>query len=366
MNSPPSEPVARRERRINLLRFSYRVFRCILILLAFACLVGFLFFRLPPYLQNVSPKSDYYIYYAALQELYAGNDFYSLSNQNVKGYYYLPPFLVLIYPLGLLDELSYVRAWYFLMFISHWVYAWCLMRISCQRMCWSNMLIAGFLLAIFPGQLDGFLLGNFQLVLNALWGIAFAFNVRPSALMLIAIVKFHAILPLCVTFFDEFTRNGSKSALRKVGFPAGLTLSVALFLGLIVCGAESYLQWLRYVPQSISQQATLFHYNASLSIEVLRLLRALGWWHYDAGPLTGGPRLFVSVVGLCGPLVVWWWARRLSSDLRQACVGTAVVLLAPLCWTFYLPIFLVPLALWWRETRLREWMTNLLHPSGKS
>ncbi len=309
-------------------------------------------------------QCDYQVYYIALQQLHAGAALYAPwpdygPHLKPMPYNYPPPFIALLYPLGWLSELSFARFWYSLIVISFWIYAWCLARLVCPRATWDKILISGLFLTLCPGMIHVMSLGNVQPMLTALWGVAFAFPMRTLALATAASVKIHPIWPLTVSFFDGVKQVGWPRALKEIAFPALLFFAAAFLLGALVCGPQSYVRWLQNVPPVLSQ-GTFETANLSLPMGVLRLLRAVGYWHYEAGPLPVGPRLFLTSSTLCGPLFSWWLARRWSRDLRQAFVGSAVVLFAPLCWIDYAAIFLVPLCLW---LRLRQDEKRLDIPS---
>ena len=326
---------------------------------------------LPLHMAPADFQCDYQVYFEALRQLHAGQALYAPwpgygPHLKPMPYNYPPPFIAFLYPLGNLSETDFSRLWHILMVVAFWLYAWCLARLACRKVGWDAVLISGLLLALCPGMVHAMSLGNVQPVLTALWGVAFAFNARAVALAITAVVKIHPILPLGVVFLDRARHDGWRAALRKIAAPSAAIFIGALILGLIVCGPEAYLRWARNVPPVLSQ-GTFEGANASLSIGVLRLLRACGIWHYETGPLPTGPRLFLTASTLIGPLTTWWLARRWPDDLRQSCVGAATVLFAPLCWIDYLPIFLVPLCIWRREIRLghcREWV--LLRPRPTS
>lgn len=341
------------QKQKNLIHFAGRV---ISIIVAGINLIGLVTIWFPAAIQRALffPRSlpiDYRDYYQALQNLQSGAPLYA-GGGLAGGYLYPPPFLVFIYPLGQFDEATFMRVLLCLLFVAFFVYAWCLARIACTRPRWHHVMLACFVLTLWPGQIQAMSNGNFQPVLTALWGLAYACRasqVRAIALSLSAIVKIHTVLPLAVAFFDEGQSAGWRSALRKIGVPSFLTFLFLIMAGGWLCGWGSYAEWMNTVPARISG-GTFYFWNVSPSVGVLRLLRALGWWHYPGGALTAGPRLFLLLCSVGGPLLVWWLMRRRSPELRQTCVGSAVVLLAPLCWTYYLPILLVPLAFCLRET----------------
>jgi hypothetical protein len=322
-------------------------------LLALFHLLAQLGLWLPLHWSSTQVPADYQVYYVALQQLHAGTPLYdpwSNYGPHLKPmpYNYPPPFIAFLYPLGWLSESAFARLWYALLVLAFWIYAWCLTRLSGGRETLSTVLIAGLFLAFCPGMMHTMSLGNVQQMLTALWGIAFAFPFRGWALSAAATIKIHPLWPLSVAFIDCARQKGRAAAWREVARPALLFFSIAFLLGLLVCGPQAYARWLQNVPPVLSQ-GTFEVGNLSLPMACLRLLRALGWWNYQAGPLASGPRLFLTGCTLLGPLCAWWIARRWPADLKQSFVGVAVVLFAPLCWIDYVPLFLVPLMIWRRE-----------------
>lgn len=317
-----------------------------------------LFWWLPLHMKPSTVHSDYQVYYVALQQLHSGVPLYAPwpnygPHLKPMPYNYPPPFIALLYPLGWLSELWFARLWYGLISGAFWLYAFCLARLYYQRTTWDKVLIFGLFLGFCPGVIYSMSLGNVQTILTALWGVGFAFPVRTLALAAAASVKIHPVWPLAVSFVDRVRQEGWWGALKNVALPALLFFGAAFLLGAVICGLPAYGRWLQNVPPVLSQ-GTFDPSNISLSMAVLRGLRALNWWHYEVGPLPGGPRLFLFCSTLFGPLFSWWLARRWSPDLRQAFVGAAIVLFAPLCWLDYSGIFLVPLCIWQREARLKR------------
>ena len=328
------------------------LFRKGLLFLAIFHLFVQLLWWLPLHWQPTHIQADYQVYYIALQQRHAGVPLYAPwpdygPHLKPMPYNYPPPFIAFLYPLGWLSELWFARFWYSVIVVSFWIYAWCLARLVCPRATWDKLLISGLFLTLCPGMIHVMSLGNVQPMLTALWGAAFAFPLRGLALALAAVVKIHPIWPLTVCFVDKAKAEGYKKALRKIGLPALTIFAGAFLLGALVCGPNSYALWLQNVPPVLSQ-GTFESANISLPMGVLRALRGLNLWHYQSGPLPSGPRLFLTCSTLLGPLWSWWLARRWKADLRQAFVGSAVVLFAPLCWIDYSAIFMVPLCLWYR------------------
>jgi hypothetical protein len=323
---------------------------------------------LPEHLRFTDITRDHHVYYVALRQLHQGQEFYKSwpdygPHLIPNAYFYPPPFLAALYPLGWLSEAAFSRLWYGIMLLSFWLYAWCLARLVSRRVSWDKILIAGLCLALCPGMMGGGMsMGNVQVVLTTLWGAAFAFNMRAVGLAVSAVIKIHPALPLGAALLDCARNQGWPVALRTIAVPALAVIIGAFILGLLICGPDAYTQWAREVPPVLSQ-GTFYHDNYSLSMGVLRLLRYWGIWHYNIGPLPSGPRFFLTTCTLAGPLLTWWVARRWPDDLRQACIGAATVLFAPLCWSCYFPILLVPLCIWCRELRSGNFRKFVILPS---
>lgn len=262
-----------------------------------------------------------------------------------------PPFLTAaLMPLAGSGPLEFGRAWYVVLFAAFWAYAVCLARLATGRVTPVAVLVAGCVLGVTPGAWLALLLANVEPVLWALFGAALAFpTLRGFGFTASAMVKLYCAWPLLLALRLEGWRV-VRSALVALG--AGV-LAGCLALG-FAGFFDSLRDWATYLLPVVGQGT--FHVNTrfgginlSVPLAGLRLARHLGW-EYVPGPLPGWARLYLSVLGIAAPLLAVWWTRRLDRDLRYALVTVAAVAFAPIFWTTYLPLLLVPLAIWIRKT----------------
>jgi hypothetical protein len=110
-----------------------------------------------------------------------------------------------------------------------------------------------------------------------------------------------------------------------------------------VSGVAAYKLWITQALP-LAGQGTFDPINWSLSFAVLRVLHGLGVWHYIAGPLPAGPKLFLTAASIAGPVLVAYVTRRQSIHMRAMLLFLASMLFAPLCWSTYFIMAYVPVA----------------------
>ena len=310
--------------------------------------VGFV----PSALSRTDKQRDLVLYHRAANDVLAGRPLYTPRpdygpDSKPFEYLYPPPFAAAIAPLGHLDWLPFARGWTAALVAACGFYAFCLMRLSGRRDAWSwAIALAG--LTLFPGADRAVSLGQIDPLLWCVMGasveLANARGTLSGALLgLASLIKIYSFWPLLALNKTE------RPSLWRGALLVGV---VGLVLGAVVCGPNSYLMWARTVLPEASQ-GTFNSDNYSLSMAGLRAARFLGW-NYAGGPLTGLPKLWLSGFAIAGPLLAIWATRRFDVRWRLALVGCAAAWCAPLCWSTYLPLALVPLALGIREVMARR------------
>lgn len=287
---------------------------------------------------------DMFLYYTAARNVTAHNSLYTAQpdygpDKTPFRYFYAPPFAVAIAPFGRLPWLDFARVWTCFLLAAFWLYAASLCRLASGRVTGAGCLAWGLAIGLLPGTSMALVLGQADVLCWALFGAALAFGPMGFWLPLAMLIKPYAAWPLALSASREGWR---------VWLPASAVLAVAGTLTLALCGSNSFLDWMREVPPVVGQ-GTFNRDNVSLSFAVLRLLRAVHWWHYAGGPLPFIPRLYLTCAAVSGPLLAVISTRRLALRLRCASLMAAAALFSPLCWTCYLAFLLVPAALWSRS-----------------
>lgn len=306
----------------------------------------------PAAIARTDTQRDMILYYNAARAtlenrpLYTPRPHYGPDSKPFD-YLYPPPFAAAIAPMGKLSWLSFARLWTTALLVSCLIYAFCLMHLSGRRDVWS-FAIALAALILFPGANRAVSLGQIDPFLWCVFGASVGVATsRPSLsgtlLGVASSIKIYSIWPLLALKRSEFLPFWRGAALVGV---AGIAL------GALVCGPRSYLEWAHAVLP-VAAQGTFNPDNFSLGMAGLRAAQLLGW-HYAGGPLTGFPKWWLSGFAILGPLLAVAATRRLDVRWRLTLVGCAAAWCAPLCWSTYLPLALVPLALTWRTVARRR------------
>lgn len=302
---------------------------------------------LPMHWQFRDDNRDLFIYHAASQRVLQGEPIYTAQpnygpNQVPTTFLYPPAFAAVIAPLGRLSLPAFSRAWYCLLIAAFWVYAASLACLVMRRATVESTLIAGLVLAAWPGGMIGMSLGNAQPIVHALWGVALVGAAMAkgaacgAALAASALIKIHPLWTLAVAW---------KSDRRSIA-PSLAVLLAGAVLGAVMCGVQSHWEWWKYA-QPVVAQGSFASGNFSLSFLVLRAAKYLGW-PYHSGPLPLLARAYLAATTVLAPLVALWMMRHQKPALQMSVVGAVAVLFAPLCWDNYMPMLLAPLALWLR------------------
>ena len=303
-----------------------------------------------PTFQRTDTRRDMVLYYLAARSVRAGASLYTPRpgygpDSKPFEYLYPPPFAAVIAPLGALPWLVFARLWTVGLLLAFAGYALCLRRLSGARGVWPWVVWTG-VLCLFPGASRAVALGQIDPALWFLSGLSVwavttgqARAVSGAALGLASLVKIYAAWPLFAVKRGE--------GRRRIWGGAVIIGALGLALGALVCGAQSYAQWARAVLP-VAGQGTFNPDNFSFSMGVLRVAQSLGW-NYAGGPLTGLPKMWLSFAAIAGPLLALLATRRLTLRWRVALITCAAAWCAPLCWSTYLPLALLPIALAWAQ-----------------
>ncbi len=239
-------------------------------------------------------------------------------------WYLYPP--VLAPALSLAPRMSFVtfsRCWSVLLFASFWAFAAALARIAHGRATPSGWAAWVFIAGAFPGAAVGLGFANVDPVLWALagWGVALSGARRGALLALVAVVKPYAVFPLAFA--------AARDRRAFAGAAAALAGSVLVGMAALSPGGfvRASLHWLTEVLPHVAQ----------------------GWAGLNLSPTTpigdwlGLPWIPV-FLGVLAPVVVGVMLRHRSPRLQVACVLVAGVFASPYVLIPYLPLALVPIA----------------------
>lgn len=288
------------------------------------------------------PWRDFTVYWRAALRLKDGlSPYVPWPDYNPWGapsrFFYPPPFLLLTRPLVELDYVWFGRVWSTFMLAALWIYAASLAKIATGKLTWKSVLVAGLVINLFPRGYSALGLGNFEPVMWACYGVALSTRFRAAPLAFAAMMKLHPIWVLMLVIKDEG---------RRAFIPALIVLVVGFAGGIWLCGLENSLGWWPATSPVVSQ-GTFSSENCSISFLLIRAASALGYIQTNT-PLPAWAKGYLSLMALGGPFVTMLLTRRLNKELGYALVASATVLFAPLCWSIYLPLLLLPMAIWWR------------------
>jgi len=315
----------------------YRLARRMLILLGALNLVFQIFYWLPPNIARMDHNRDLWIYYDATQKAAAGLSMYHRASRTYgptefPTWYVNPPQLASVlyvfhgHP-HLLNDV-----WYPLMVISFWAMAWGLATLSTgssvgqvrgTRL--ASTLAWGGVLGLSPYFYYTMSVGNVEPVLWSAFALAVGSS-RPNLLLAVMFsTKPYAMWPL-IAYSEKH---------RKTIAVSIMVIFAGIFFAACVVGLGQFRDWVTLVGPSAGQ-GTFSSINLSLSMAVLRILRMAAVWHYTAGPLPQGPKLFLSAAGILGPALIYAMTRRLDLKWRMIWTYVAGMLFSPLCWGIYL------------------------------
>jgi hypothetical protein len=323
-----------------------KLVRAILLLTALLHLGIQLFYWLPRVWSRQDIQRDMTVYYQAAQKAQAHRPLYHplVSNApdfNRGAYIYPPQFAIVVSPVARLPYLTYARLVYLLEIAAFWSFALALVMLAGARRTVENVLLWGVLLGITPGTSEAMTLGQVDPLLWALFGFALCTRHRGLLLGISAQIKPFALLVVAIAAWRERGR---------VLWPAAAVIGLGVLLGAVVYGPMSFVRWAQWgLP--IPTQGSFDPNNISLTYAGLRLARALGCWVYTGGELPLGARLYLAVAGLLGVACAAYWGRRLTPAMHYAVTLVVGVLCSPLCWITYLPLALVPFALFIQQMR---------------
>lgn len=303
-----------------------------------------LFVVVPMILSRTDLDRDVIVYFRAAQRLASGADVYQpWPNYGVQmtpfRFFYSPPFLLLVRPLAGLSFLTFARVWTLILLVPFWTYALCLSRLATNRWDWKSALVFGMVVNILLRGYATLALGQFEPFMWMLFGLALTTKNRAGWLALATLVKIHPMWSLCLALTQD--KRAWKSALL-------FTIPV-LLASLCLVGTHNWAMWWPSTAP-VASQGTFNSDNWSLSFFGLRLLNWAGFLK-ASGTLPSWAKAYLSLCALVGPLGTMFLTRHFSRELRLTLVVCAGVLFAPLCWTLYFPLFLLPLAVWLGERR---------------
>jgi len=255
-------------------------------------------------------------------------------------FFYTPPFLLLVRPLAELPFVWFARFWLLLMLGAMWIYSFCLSKLATGKWDWKAALVFGMVINL---GLHGWItiaLGQAEPIMWLLFGLALTTRNRAGWLALATLVKVHPVWSLCLALHD-----GKKAAWKSALLFAFPVIAASFWLA----GAGNWVSWWP-ATRPVASQGTFNTDNWSIPFAGLRIAHALGAIP-ASGTLPPLARFYLSACAVAGPLGAMVLARKLSPNLRLSLVACAAILCAPLCWSLYMPLLLMPLAIWIGERR---------------
>jgi len=301
-------------------------------------LIGYLLlnlgFMLPKCLSGWFVMVDAHVYARAAQNVWRHEGVYPLTpagdirapDGQRMPFLYSPFFAALLGPLGALPTESIVRVFFVLAFACFWGIAATLAWIVNGCVTWRGVLGAGFVAMMTPGVYFNVMSGQIEELLQLLFVLAMA-GVAPGVLLGVSVlVKPFAAWPLAVMAWRQP---------RRLIPTAAAALLIGGALGALVCGADSYGQWMHY-SQNTMYGLIFGNMNTSLGLLPLRLAG------FTALPSWG--RVFLMGMFVAFPMLVAWVMRRRPPQIQASWAAAAALLFAPFSHHYYLPLLLVPMA----------------------
>ncbi|RYX84566.1 DUF2029 domain-containing protein [bacterium] len=318
--------------------------RVVLGLAIFHFIAQFVIF-LPVELARTDTDRDTIVYFEAATRLKHNLDVYQPwpeygVQMTPSRFFYSPVFLLLARPLAELPFVDFARVWLILIFGAFWIYSFCLSRLAMGRWHWQSALVIGLVIDMFVEGHVALSLGQFEPFMWALFGLALTTRYRAGWLVLATLTKIHPLWALGLTL-----AQGGKKAWKS----AALFAVPVIFLSWWMVGTHNWLMWWPSV-QPVASQGTFHSSNWSLAFLGIRIFHWCGLL-VASGSLPSWAKMYLSLCAVGAPLGMAFAARKCSQEMRLALVASAGVLFAPLCWTDYFPLFLLPLAVWMGERR---------------
>jgi hypothetical protein len=330
---------------------------------------------LPLQLNRTDQDRDTSAYYLAMERVQHGASMYEYrpppGPHVVDQWYYLyPPFFASA--TALLPRMSYqgfARFWVFVMLAGFWVFAACLARIVEGRITFRGTLVAGAALQFVPGVATAMNMGQADVLIWAMVGVALAYpGLRGAGFMAAALAKVHGVWPMAAAALRDPWRT-----LRSAVPVALAAVGIAIF----VLGPADFLKenatWFRDIAPTLGQgqldpgdrsaelvlpgglgrvdMPIVLPPNLSLSFAPLQLARSLGWWSPPPGNLGTPLRLYLILLGVGAPVLVGWLQRRRSVTMHSSLVLSAALLFAPILKITNLPLVLLPIVVGLGERR---------------
>ena len=249
---------------------------------------------------------------------------------------YPPPFAAVVALAGHVSVRAFQAGTYAILLLAFWAFAAALARLALERPRPPAVLVAAVAVLLTPGLAVTMSFGNLDLVVWALvaWGLA---DERALPLVVVAAAfKVWPAAPLAALIAARPAR------LR----PALLTTLALLALTLGVLGPSAFVAWRRLaVPGLLAP--TLVPGNISLVA-----------WLARAGLDLPPPVL--SALPLAAAAAAWWAARRWKPGARAISTGIAAMFVAPICWWYYAPVLLIPIAI---RLRRAAWLAPPASPA---
>jgi Glycosyltransferase family 87 len=291
---------------------------------------------------------DFTVYRRAAMRMAAGGSPYAACDPDraipPNCFMYPPPFAALLRPVDAISPGAFKVGAYLVMLAAFWLLAAALARLALGVVDAPGTLAAGGLAAMTPGLSVTMSGANADLVVWALVASALTTEAALPLLVVAAAFKLWPAVPLVVLLVR-----------RPARLPVVAATAIAIFGATVVMlGWSSFSDWMRWGLTRL-QAGTLSPLNVSLATLPERLGFAV-------------PGLIAGALAPAAAATVAILARRQPERVQAMLAGLAGLLFAPICWWHYLPIALIPAAIWvgaHHRSRLRELVrAGLARPQG--
>jgi hypothetical protein len=250
-------------------------------------------------------------------------------------YLYPPTLAAALSPFGGSSRVTFQTVWYGVVLLAFWVYVVGLLRLARIALTVQNILAGGLVVQLAPGMIVTMSFGNVDVVVWALCALSLAWERMAALLGVAAVVKLFPAWPLVLSCGDRLG--------RRFALAGAVGAAAALVATALAVGGAPFVEWVRSGSGALTE-GTIFHGNFSVPMAALRILAGGGAVDLSRGAMPAAARVFLAAAPLVGVPLLWRRLRPAPPSVRRGVTLIAALLLSPICWWYYAPLTLVPLA----------------------